>query len=227
MFKKSFIFFQALCIFTINAQDVKLPAQQISPEPSLQKEKEVVTPKKESLITPTPSTTQQASPAKPTAPKTTAKAAATPQKKVIKVTEKQIQPPAKKKTCPPHHKSKPLVTKPTAKKSCELTPIDANAPVRKVTIKNCLTKAEITYKHWSGRHTPVFKMFVNGKELNMDQQTTLDIQNNRIIVQYDFDFAKGYYRDSRKVELSVPQGNSFDLHFSWKSQPNFTISKCN
>jgi hypothetical protein len=94
---------------------------------------------------------------------------------------------------------------------------------RTITLKNALTKEMITYSHWSGDHTPEFKITANGKEIKPETAEKIEIKNNKADVSYHYNFANGYYKGSKKVELEIPQGSAFAFDFSWKKQPNLSI----
>ncbi len=96
---------------------------------------------------------------------------------------------------------------------------------RTIEIKNGITQDMITYHHWTGKHTPEFTISLNGKEIKSDQKAEIPVTDDKLTVNYTFNFAKGYYKDSKKVEISVPEGKTFLMQFSWKQTPNIIINK--
>lgn len=96
---------------------------------------------------------------------------------------------------------------------------------RAVEIKNAITQDMITYHHWTGKHTPEFTISLNGKESKSDQTIEIPVTDDKLTVNYTFNFAKGYYKDSKKVEIVLPEGKKFVMQFSWKQTPNIIFNK--
>jgi hypothetical protein len=96
---------------------------------------------------------------------------------------------------------------------------------RTVKITHAITQDMITYHHWTGKHTPEFTISLNGKEIKSDQTTEIPVTDDKLLVNYTFNFAKGYYKDSKKVEIALPEGEKFVMQFSWKQTPNIIICK--
>ncbi|HEX2978338.1 MAG TPA: hypothetical protein VHO47_04435 [Candidatus Babeliales bacterium] len=94
---------------------------------------------------------------------------------------------------------------------------------RTVQIKNSITKDMITYHHWTGKHTPDFVLKINGNEVKQGVTASVPVENNAVKFEYIFNFANGYYKDTKKAEFTLPAGDAFELDFSWKSQPNIKI----
>jgi hypothetical protein len=102
--------------------------------------------------------------------------------------------------------------------------VDAKKEARTIEIKNCITKDMITYHHWTGKHTPEFNVKVNGKEVKEAVSASIPVANDKVNIEYSFNFANGYYKDTKKLEVAVPEGNQFALEFSWKTTPNIKIA---
>ncbi|MBI2775239.1 hypothetical protein HYX58_04510 [Candidatus Dependentiae bacterium] len=94
---------------------------------------------------------------------------------------------------------------------------------RTVHIKNSISKDMITYHHWTGKHTPDFVLKINGNEVKQGTTASIPVENNAVNFEYIFNFANGYYKDTKKAEFTLPEGDAFELDFSWKSQPNIKI----
>ncbi|OQA34090.1 MAG: hypothetical protein BWY54_00892 [Candidatus Dependentiae bacterium ADurb.Bin331] len=158
----------------------------------------------------------------------------TPDKAAAKTPVQKKCPRAaqQKKKINTKQKQEPLVTPPTTsieknkqveqKLDTTVLPQKKNE-TRTIEIKHCISQDMITYHHWTGKHTPEFTISLNDKEIKPDQAAQIPVVDNKLMVNYTFNFAKGYYKDSKKVEISVPEGKKFQLQFSWKQTPNIII----
>ena len=109
--------------------------------------------------------------------------------------------------------------------------IEKNEPIhkRKIKINNTVTDAQTTYtKHWSGNHTPFWKLLINGKELPSNQKTEIELEQNDIEMEFAFEFrvlGKTHRTGSACARFAIPPDtDSVDVSFSWDNQERLGLS---
>lgn len=107
---------------------------------------------------------------------------------------------------------------------CEQTELQTAQIVpkkRKITIKNGITDDMLTYKHWSGKHSPTtFSVTVNGSHIDRNDAIELEVedQTETISVEWAYEFKKmGVHRTGSKVETVriEPDKEEATIRFAW------------
>ncbi len=92
--------------------------------------------------------------------------------------------------------------------------------IRTIKVKNNITTDMLKYKHWTGTYSPTFfKVSIDNNELEMGQEHAIPIENNRLVVSYQYSFMNGYKKGHRAVTFDVDKDVSMvNLTFSWKTK---------
>lgn len=98
---------------------------------------------------------------------------------------------------------------------------------RMIRIKNAISEDMTAYKYWNINYKPSsFKITVNNQELSPDQEQTIAITNNKIVVKYEYEFMKGYRKGNQDIEVTIPpEEEQFNLEFSWYKEPRVSLKK--
>lgn len=119
----------------------------------------------------------------------------------------------------------PLQTTETAVPQHDKKQEDNKNQGEKIIIKNGITKEMLTYKHWTGSHTPsTFVVTIAnhqlGEHATVETETTTQ---KTIVIRYDYSFMHGYKTGSREIEFGVLENKKqYLLTFSWH-QPGHLV----
>ncbi len=127
-----------------------------------------------------------------------------------------------------HQKKQPIYNQlPQPKALPAPKEIPANKPVantRQITIKNNITTGMLAYTYLFIKYSPsIFTVSVNGQQIEPGQEKTITVTDNKIKVQYHFEFSV-HRSGTRSAEYSVaktPQVAS--LTFGWKKKIRISI----
>lgn len=83
-------------------------------------------------------------------------------------------------------------------------------------VKNCIQPEML--KYWS--YTPdIFTLSVNGQALKPGASLKVPLQENNMVVRYDYSFAKGFRTGAKEVTFKLDSTNAqCDLKFSWDNE---------
>jgi hypothetical protein len=71
-----------------------------------------------------------------------------------------------------------------------------------------------------------FKLTINGTKLRDGQSLNIDVENNKFLIRYDYEFKAMFqtFAGYREVEFEIdPERNHYEIDFSWKHEHRFII----
>ena len=97
---------------------------------------------------------------------------------------------------------------------------------RKITIKNDITEKMTKYRHILGRYKPTnFAISINGQKVDLGQEKTVTISDNKLKVRYDYQFGS-HKTGAKVVEFLVPENMKFaTITFNWKKKWRILINR--
>lgn len=129
---------------------------------------------------------------------------------------------------------KPVVEIPEKKSVSPATTIDTTnvAKERTIQLHNSITDEMRQKKHFFRTFIPSkFTTFVNGKEFKQDENMSILIKGNRLMVSFEYEFLIKELNNkkiagSHEITLELdPKQNNFDLTFTWDGKQHLLMDK--
>ncbi len=96
---------------------------------------------------------------------------------------------------------------------------------REITVTNAITK-EMTGKYFCFKtyYPDSFSIVIDKKELSYEKERKVTIENNRLPIEYIYNFANGYRKGIRQVDFEIPETvTQCTLKFSWEQDSYILI----
>ena len=119
-------------------------------------------------------------------------------------------------------------SKPTISKPGELLTVPAPKK-REITIINHITR-DMTAKRYLGfdYYPDSFSICINKEQLKDNEERKIAIQDNKLLIEYNYNFRNGYRKGTRIVEFEVPEAHQqCTLTFSWEQNSHVLIDNAN
>lgn len=99
---------------------------------------------------------------------------------------------------------------------------DPNA-LQKITVINCITPEKTGYTYWSTTYQPEFTVTVDGKQVEIDSQKSIEVDKKTVSISYNAKFPANYSSEgSVAIEIAKNTKKIF-LDFDWKSEPRLQV----
>lgn len=98
------------------------------------------------------------------------------------------------------------------------------ASTRQVTFKNDITKPMLAYTYLFIKYSPsLLTVSVNGQQIDPGQEKTITVTDNKIMVQYHFEFST-HRSGTRTIEYTVDKtATKTSFTFNWKKKIRIAI----
>lgn len=96
---------------------------------------------------------------------------------------------------------------------------------RTVTITNNIDHDMLGYRYLMKTHHPdEFVLSINGKEIKEKECHTLPIENDKVVIHFDYQWASGLYKGSKDVHFDVePAVDKLTVTFDWKDKNGYQV----
>lgn len=107
-----------------------------------------------------------------------------------------------------------------AKELVNLTPKQRN-----IVVTNNIEERMTTYTFLGTEYLPEFHCTINGSPIKPGCKAEIPLVDNKLVVSYRYNFAKGYYKGAKEVIFEVaPDKKECALGFSWSSSSRVLVS---
>lgn len=106
-----------------------------------------------------------------------------------------------------------------------ITQGDTKQAQRSIKVKNNITDKMLKHPKAFG-YMPAFSVSVNNTEIAQGQERDIPLEDDKLIVEYRYNYLKGYRTGSKKIQFSVPvEKNEVNLGFDWSNDQRILTSE--